>query len=152
MISDRFSAAILLRSSDSALSFPDISANMFLRHRYFLSAGLSASPRLPIGWPAELMSPGDRRLVQSEQAGVRHTMFSSEAYLNGRCVFLVTNRTSLVTNENMSSIEMGFCILAKKSLREWTMLSVTIVRYSARICSVGNKNATTGSCWIEIRC
>ncbi len=32
------------------------------------------------------------------------------------------------------------------------MLSVAIVRYSARLCGVGNENATAGFCWIEIRC
>ena len=50
-----------------------------------------------------------------EQAGARQTIFSSEAYLYGRCAFLVTSRTSRVTNENISSIEIGFCMYRKSA-------------------------------------
>ena len=50
----------------------------------------------------------------------------------------MTNWTSLVTSENMWFNRNGFLHITKKSLREWTVLSVTIVRYSARICSVGD--------------
>ena len=35
-------------------------------------------------------------------------MFSSDAYLYGRCIPFVTSETSRVTSENMSSMEIGF--------------------------------------------
>ena len=49
------------------------------------------------------------------QASVRHTMESSDAYLYGRCVFLVDAETCLVTNENMSSIETGLLMLSSRA-------------------------------------
>jgi hypothetical protein len=50
-----------------------------------------------------------------EQFGATQTIFSREAYLYGRCAFLVTKRTSLVTKENMSSIEIGFWMFRKSA-------------------------------------